>query len=459
MTRHESKSNRGARKGGLTRREAIRAVGAGAAAMAGAGAGLFGGRAPAFAQGVTMHVLQLSNFAPEIDVELNKLAADFEKLQKCTMKMEFIGLNDVLPRTIASVEAKTGPDVILLQWNQAQLFGDSFVDVGDVVKAVGGNRIYKFNREAALVDGVYRGVPIYNVGSAMTYNKKFCDSIGVTPDKYANTYDDLLKIGREMKKAGKPIGWCLGHTIGDGCFGNYPIVWSFGGAEVDEKGRVIIDSKETREALKWMRAFWTEACDEGGMSWNDASNNQAFFAESVGCVLNAASIYVKARRDARLAKEKGDEAEAKRLNDFADNIRHTVAPTGSHGRFELIQQYNHHIPVYSKNRKLAKEWLLFIGAHKQYERIFLAGTGFAQGIAPEWDAHPWWKTDPLMEPYKELNKYGRNMGYKGPYGRGASEVQSKYIIADMLARAIRDDPDSAVKWAAQEMTLAYQAKA
>ncbi|MFI5399626.1 MAG: ABC transporter substrate-binding protein, partial [SAR324 cluster bacterium] len=269
MTQHESKSTRGARlprqqARGVTRREAIRAAGIGAAAVAGAGAGLFGGKAPAFAQGVTLHALQLSNFAPEIDVELNKLAAEFEQLHKCTMKMEFIGLNDVLPRTIASVEAKTGPDVILLQWNQSQLFSDSFVDVGDVVKAVGGDKIYKFNRQAVLVDGVYRGVPIYNVGSAMTYNKKFCDSIGITPDKYANTYDDLLKIGREMKKAGKPIGWCLGHTIGDGAFGNYPIVWAFGGAEVDEKGRVIIDSKETREALKWMRAFWTEACDEGG---------------------------------------------------------------------------------------------------------------------------------------------------------------------------------------------------
>jgi multiple sugar transport system substrate-binding protein len=445
------------REGSLTRRQAIRAAGA-AAVAAGAGIGLFGGKAPAFAQGATLHTLQLSNFVPEIDAELNKLAADFEKLQKCTMKLEFIGLNDVLPRAIASVESKTGPDVILLQWNQAQLFDDSFADVGDVVKAVGGDKIYKINREAAVVKGVYRGVPLYNIASAMTYNKKFCDSIGVTPDKYANTYDDLLKIGREMKKAGRPVGWCLGHTIGDGAFGNYPIVWAFGGAEVDEKGRIGIDSKETREALKWMRAFWTEACDEGGMAWNDASNNQAFLGDTVGCVLNAASIYVKARRDARQAKEKGDEATAKTWSDFAENIRHTVAPAGPAGRFELVQQYNNHIPAYSKNIGLAKDWLRFLGAHKQYERFFLAGQGFAQGIAREWDEHPIWKKDPLMEPYKELNKYGRNMGYKGPYGRGASEAQAKYIVADMLARAIQQDVDSAVKWAAQELKLSYEGK-
>ncbi len=440
---------------GLSRRELIKTAGAGAAVAAGVGAGLFGGKAPAFAQGITVATLQLSNFAPQIDIELQALAKEFEKLHNCTMKMEFIGLNDVLPRAIASVESKTGPDVILLQWNQAQLFGKSFADVGDVVKAVGGDKIYKFDRDSALVDGVYRGVPIYNVSSAMTYNKKICDPLGIT--KYPNTYDELLEVGRKLKKAGKPVGWCLGHTIGDGAFGNYPILWSFGGAEVDEKGRVIINSKETREALKWMRAFWTEAADEGGMGWNDASNNQAFLGESVGAVLNAASIYVKSRRDARLAREKGDEATAKKNDEFADNIRHTIPPTGPGGRYVLAQQYNHHIPTYTKNLKLAKEWLRFIGAPKQYERIFLAGTGFAQGIAKQWDDHPFWKKDPLMEPYKELSKYGRNMGYKGPYGRGASETQAKYIIADMLARAIQSDVESAISWAEGELKLAYKA--
>jgi multiple sugar transport system substrate-binding protein len=458
MTQHGRSTPRGTRAVHLTRRDLIRAAGAGAAVAAGAGIGLFGGKAPAFAQGVTLHTLNLSNFVPAIDAELNKLAAEFEKLQNCTVKMEFISLNDVLPRAVAAVEAKTGPDVILLQWNQGQLFDNSFSDVGDVVKAVGGDKMYKSNREAALVKGVYRGVPIYNVASAMTYNKKYCESVGVTPDKYAKTYDDLRRIGALMKKGGKPVGWCLGHTIGDGCFGNYPILWSFGAAEVDEKGRVIIDSKETREALKWMRAFWTEACDETGTAWNDASNNQAFLGESVGCVLNAASIYIKSRADAAAAKAKGDDATAAKATAFADNIRHTVAPAGPAGRFELVQQYNHHIPTYSKNAKLAKDWLRFIGAHKQYERIFLAGKGFATGIAPEWDNHPMWKKDPLMEPYKELNKYSRNMGYKGPYGRGASETQAKYIIPDMLARAIQQDVESAVSWAAQELKLAYAGK-
>ena len=457
MNGQARKSKPGSSGKALSRRELIKTAGAGAAVAAGVGVGLFGGKAPAFAQGVTVHTLQLFSFVPETDHELHRLGDEFEKLNGCKMKMEHISLNDVLPRAVAAVESKTGPDVILLQWNQAQLFGESFTDVSDVVKAVGGDKIHKFNREAALVNGVYRGVPIYNVASAMTYNKTICDPLGIT--KYADTYDDLLNVGRKLKKAGKPIGWCLGHTIGDGAFGNYPIVWSFGGAEVDEKGKVIINSKETREALKWIRAFWTEACDEGGMAWSDSNNNQAFLAETVGCVFNAASIYIKARTDARDAKAKGDEATAKHWTTLADNIRHTIPPVGPAGRYELVQPYCHHVPAYSPNVKLAKDWLRYIGAQKQYERLFVAGQGFIQGIAPEWDRHAMWKKDAIMEPYKELSKYGRNMGYKGAYSRGASEAQAKYIIVDMLARAIQQDVESAITWAESELKLVYAAKA
>ncbi len=440
---HKQKTGSLTGRRGITRRQAIKALGTGAAAAMGAGAGLFGGKAPAFAQGQTLHVLQLSSFVPATDAALNKLAADFGKAQGVTLRMEYITLNDVLPRAVAAVESGTGPDVILLQYNQAQLFGKSFVDVGDVVQKVGGNKIYKFMREGATVNGVYRGVPIYGVGSAMTYNKALCDAAGVT--KYPDTYDELMVAGTKLKKSGYPVGWCLGHTIGDGCFPNYPLLWSFGAAETDEKGKVAINSKETRTALNWMREFWLAGCDESGMAWSDSSNNQAFLGETISCTLNAASIYVKARADGN--------------NKLADNIRHTVATARPHGRYELIQPFNHHIPAYSKNVKLGKEWLTFLGEKPQYERLFVAGRGFAQANSPEWDNHPMWKTDPQLEPFRDLPKYGRNMGWKGPFGKGASEVQAKYIIPDMIARAIKDGTESAVAWAEKEMKLIYENQA
>ncbi|HKI98118.1 MAG TPA: extracellular solute-binding protein [bacterium] len=422
---------------GMSRRAFVKTA---SAAAAGVTLGYFGGKAPAMAQEHQLHSLQLSSFVSATDETLKQIAAEFGKQAGVKMNMEFIGLNDVLPRAIAAVESRTGPDLILLQWNQGYLFGKSFVDMGDVVQAVGGKKIYLFNRQAVHVNGVYRGVPHYNVGSAMVYNKPMWDEAGI--NEYPDTYEGLLRDGTKLKKLGYPIGWTLGHTIGDGAFGNYPLLWAFGGYERDAKGRVAINSKGTRAACDFMREFWNAACDEGGMAWNDSSNNQAFLGETISCCLNAASIYMKARRD---------------KNPIADKIRHTVAQKGPAGRFELIQQYNYHVPAYSKNVSLAKEWLRFLLRHDNYERFFVSSGGFAQGISAEWEHHKLWDQDPVMKPYSELSKYGRNMGYKAAYDRASSEVQAKYIVADLFVRAIKDGTNSAIKWAEGELKQVYKA--
>jgi multiple sugar transport system substrate-binding protein len=424
-------------KQGISRRTFVKTAGA---AAAGVTLGYFGGKAPAMAQQHELHSLQLSNFVPAIDETVNGLAEEFGKQAGVKMRMEYISLNDVLPRAIAAVESKTGPDLILLQWNQGYLFDKSFADVGDVVQAIGGNKIYDFNRHAANVNGVYRGVPYYNIGSAMTYNKPMWDEAGIK--QYPDTYDQLLKDGAKLKKLGYPIGWTLGHTIGDGAFGNYPVLWAFGGYERDEKGKVAINSKGTRAACDFMREFWNAACDEGGMAWNDSSNNQAFLGETISCCLNAASIYMKAVHD---------------KNPIAKKIQHTVAQKGPAGRFHLIQQYNYHIPTYTRNVKLAKDWLRFLMRHDNYEKVFVASGGFAQGFSAEWEHHPLWDKDPVMKPYSELTATGRNMGYKSAYDRASSEVQAKYIVTDLFVRAIKEGTNSAVAWAERELKQVYGA--
>jgi multiple sugar transport system substrate-binding protein len=455
---HKHLAGRGSSaRGGLTRRGLLKGAGAGLAAATAAELGLFGGKPPAFAQGTEIHVMQQVSFVPDTDQVLDVIAAEFGKASGCTMKMEYVATNAPMPRTVAAVESGVGPDAVMLPWNQAHLFEDKFADVSDVVEAAFGNRVIPSNKSAVFSKGVYRGVPGYNIPSVMTYNKPICAEAGVT--KYAATYDDLREIGKKLKKIGKPIGWCLGHTIGDGAFGNYMILWAFGGAEVDDRGRVIINSRQTIEACKWMRAFWEDACDETGMGWDDASNNQAYLAEAVGCVYNAASIYLKARRDARAATAKGNAEEAAKWNKLADNCHHTLQPAGPAGSYALLLPFNLHVPTYGKNQKLTKEWLKYMMAKPQYERWFTSAQGFHTGVTPEWNQHPMWKKDPQIEPFREVGKFARNMGFKGQNNRPSSEVQNKYIIADMLARSIKDDPESAVKWAEGELKLVYDRKA
>ena len=58
--------------------------------------------------------------------------------------------------------------------------------------------------------------------------------------------------GKKLKAKGRPIGQTLGHTFGDAPTFTYPLMWSFGGSEVDKSGKVAVNSKETIESVKFM---------------------------------------------------------------------------------------------------------------------------------------------------------------------------------------------------------------
>jgi multiple sugar transport system substrate-binding protein len=77
------------------------------------------------------------------------------------------------------------------------------------------------------------------------------------------------------------------------------LLWSFGGAEQDEAGNVTINSKETIEALKYMKALFQESETPEVFSWTPPSNNQAMLEGRVSYVANAISITRQSERENR----------------------------------------------------------------------------------------------------------------------------------------------------------------
>jgi multiple sugar transport system substrate-binding protein len=136
------------------------------------------------------------------------------------------------------------------------------------------------------VDGVARGVPLFNIGNANVYRKDVFEELDL---KVPNTWEQYLEVGRALKSNNLPVGQTLGHTFGDAPAFCYPFLWSFGGQEVDESGkRVVIDSEGTHQALAFIKEFWETACDPGGFAWDDTSNNRAFLGQTIGATLNGA---------------------------------------------------------------------------------------------------------------------------------------------------------------------------
>ena len=87
----------------------------------------------------------------------------------------------------------------------------------------------------------------------------------------------------------------------------------------------------------------------------------------------------------------------------------------------------------------------------------MTNKGYINGPLPEWQQHPMWESDPAITIFRELPKYGRSIGYAGPYDRKAAEVRAKYIIVDLFAKVVQGgSPQSAIAWAEQELKNVYE---
>src|SRR5205823_3091558 len=75
------------------------------------------------------------------------------------------------------------------------------------------------------------------------------------------------------------------------------IMYAFGAHEQDENGNLALNSKQTLEAIKFVRALFQEAMTAEVFTWDASSNNRAMIAGKVSVVLNAISITRTAEED------------------------------------------------------------------------------------------------------------------------------------------------------------------
>jgi ABC-type glycerol-3-phosphate transport system substrate-binding protein len=332
----------------IDRRRFVQLSGGGALAAGSGGiaAILASGRAPAYAQGTTMHWLRWADFVPASDQLLK--GAIVEQCQKdlgMKLTVETINANEIQARITSSIQSGSGPDIFNVLNNWPQLYAGSCVEVGDLAeelgKAQGG--YYDICRIVATVGGKWIGVPYSVGGGLVAYRKSWLAEVGYD-GKFPANWDEYRAAGQKLKKAGHPYGQTAGHTFGDAPGWWYPYLWSWGGKEVETDGKtVVLNSKETLESVKFAVALWKETMDEGGLAWDDTSNNRAFLSGTISATNNGASIYLE-------AKKKPDAYLTENGKPMKDDILHASIPGGAGGVFNEPGPFTNLVMKYSKNQ-------------------------------------------------------------------------------------------------------------
>jgi multiple sugar transport system substrate-binding protein len=435
----------------IDRRQFLKVTAAAGVTAAGLEGVLSSRRAPAFAQGTKLHIVRWVDFIPEADVELKRQMPEASKALGAEIQLETINANDLQPRITAAIQSGSGADVFHLLYNWPQLYQNALVDVSDIAGAVAKEQggFYGVFQPSFNVGGKWLGMPHSIVGNAIAYRKSWYAEVGGFP----KTWDDLRKAAATLKKKGKPYGQTLGHTFGDAPTWAYPLLWSFGGAETDKSGKkVVLNSKETVESVKYMTALWKDGCDEGGLAWDDTNNNRAFHAGDISATLNGASIYIVAKRQQdKLKDDKGEP--------LWRDIDHAIYPlAGGKGQFPLYFSNGHGVMKYSKNQKLAKDFLKWVHTKANYEKWFQVCEGYSVACTTQWEKHPMWeKIDKPLQMFRTAARTTQIFGHAGPSSGKATEAFSKYIVVDMYAKAVQGmKAEDAVKWAEGELKKIYE---
>src|SRR5881227_4157205 len=119
----------------ITRRTVLKS----GTALAGGMAGILAtGRAPAFAQGSTVHWIRWNDFVPASDQLLRKeLIPEGEKVLGIKINLETVNGNDLQPRITAGIQSGAGPDLIMSFNSYTHLYANSVVDLSDLAEDVG----------------------------------------------------------------------------------------------------------------------------------------------------------------------------------------------------------------------------------------------------------------------------------------------------------------------------------
>jgi multiple sugar transport system substrate-binding protein len=406
-------------------------------------AGVFA-KAPASWAARELGILTAVNYAPSSDVKLDELGKRFAKAAGVNVRINHVQSVQMPAKLSAELMARSGHDIMSLEMHYPWLFQPGLVDVSDIATDLARKHgeWYPLLKDHAQVKGQWLGVPLLFTSFPGSHRIDLFEKVGERPP---DTWDDLLRAGRKLKKLGHPVGFAISQTT-DSVTTIYSILWCFGAKDVAEDGKTItINSKETETAVEYVRALYADAMDPAVLSWDNASNNQYLNSGIASWIHNPISHYV-------VAKEK--------KMPVAEQTGFHPSPAGPAGRHSVGVPRSLGIWKFSKNIEVAREFLRWFYEPAQYQEWVVSGDNYNHPVWRDMENHPVWDIDPKYKPLRSAIQYSHLYGWPAPPDERIQLVTNSYIIPNMMAKVVTGSskPKEAIVWAETEIKRMFDKK-
>jgi multiple sugar transport system substrate-binding protein len=398
-------------------------------------------------KGASLKLIRPARFVEPDEVIFRANTAKFAKQFGVDVKVDLVGWEDITQQTAVSANTGAGPDVIIGWAESPHIYADKVLELTDVAEYLGkkyGGWMFlgeKYGKKAKTNNWI--GLPMGGSGGPLVYRMSALKEAGY--DKIPGDLPGFLKLCQQLKKINKPAGFALGNAVGDANgFANW-MLWAHGAALVDEDGKVIINSKETINALNYVKELYPSFIP-GTMSWNDISNNRAYASKELFLTSNGVSLYFSLKNDPA-------------TKEVADDTNHAELVQGQATSAPMSGTIlNGMVLKHTKFPNAAKAYLAFMMEAEQYDPWLVGCLGYWAHPLKAYAKSKVWESDPKIAVYRNTmdNKYWT--GYKGPISQAAGTVQAEYIMVQMFASVASGQatPDAAAKEAERRTKRYYR---
>ncbi len=413
-----------------TRRELLRRAGVGAAAIAAGGtfAKTSVAGVPKFAKkqlAGTLRIIQWSHFVPAYDRWFdNVYVKRWGEANDTEVIVDHINQADIPARAAAEVAAQSGHDIFFFLSPPAQ-YEDQVINHNEIVQEVNKRRgkMKPLAQKATYNPRTkkYFAFSDNYVPDPVNWRTDLWGEVGIRP----TTWENVLRAAPRLRAMGNPIGIGMSNEI-DSNMALMAMMMCFGSYIQNEEQRVVLNSKETVEVLKFGRELYRQGMSNEIFAWTASSNNQAMVAGRLSLAMNAISI-------TRTAEQVNP--------DLASKINLAAIPAGPAGRVGLEHVMGAYVIWrFARNKETAKKFLAdleikYIGAFENSRFYNFPSWPQAVTNIPRRLAR-----DPVAKPsgkYRVLGtiaeQYTNNPGHPGYTNAAIDEIFNKFLIPQMFA--------------------------